>query len=126
MTDAETFAGYITRMRTQAGFTLRGMAAALGISPSYYNDMEKGRRKPAQQLLERFAGLAALDEAERRRLMELAGEARGELAPDIAAYVRSRPYVRAALRTAMEVRAGEREWARFAGMLASGGREKRT
>lgn len=115
--DAQTFAVYITRMRERGGFTLRGMAGQLGISPSYYSDLEKGRRNPTVQMLDRFACLTALSVQERRQLMELAGDARGELAPDVAAYVLTRPYVRAALRRAMETQAGEREWLRVVRML---------
>ena len=104
--DAQTFAVYITRIRERSGFTLRGMAGQLGISPSYYNDLEKGRRNPTVQLLERFACLTALSVQERR-----------QLAPDVAAYVLARPYVRAALRRAMEAQAGMREWSRAVRML---------
>ena len=45
----------IKRLRLQAGFTLRGFAAAIGKSPPYQSDIEHGRRMPSEATLRDMA-----------------------------------------------------------------------
>jgi transcriptional regulator with XRE-family HTH domain len=113
--DAESFAGYMTRMRKQSGFSLRHMAERLAISPSYYNDIEKGRRNPPDWArLERFAEATGMTRAEKARMLDLAGLACGRVAPDLTEYLLAREDVRAALRAAREGGATCGAWAAFA------------
>lgn len=115
---ADSFAAYVAEIRTGRGLTLRGMAARLGLSPSYYNDVEKGRRKPfSLEKLEAFAQITAMTEAEKNRMYDLAGLANGQVAPDLAAYIIPRREVAAALRTARECQAAKEEWESFAARL---------
>lgn len=41
----------IQRLRTAAGFTLRGFARAVGISAAHESDIERGRRMPSEDVL---------------------------------------------------------------------------
>jgi len=45
----------IRRLRLRAGFTLRGLAADLGISPAHMSDVEHNRRRPSEKLLRKIA-----------------------------------------------------------------------
>lgn len=111
----DSFSAYIAEIRTERGLTLRGVSARLGISPSYYNDVEKGRRKPLSlEKLESFAQITGMTEAEKNRMYDLAGQANGHVAPDLAAYIIPRLDVTAALRTARDCQASPADWEDFA------------
>jgi len=45
----------IRRLRLQAGFTLRGLAADLQVSAAHLSDIEHNRRRPSEALLRRIA-----------------------------------------------------------------------
>ena len=95
-------------------FTLRQMAEALKVSPAYYSDVEKGRRNPLSfEKLERFAELTAMTGEERRTMYDLAGKDRSEVAPDLPGYIMQRDYVSAALRTARDLGADQKDWEAF-------------
>jgi transcriptional regulator with XRE-family HTH domain len=114
MSERSTFAAYIAGIREDRKFTLRQMADALKVSPAYYSDVEKGRRNPLSlEKLERFAELTAMTEEERRRMYDLAGKDRSEVAPDLPEYIMQRDYVSAALRTARDLGADQKDWEAF-------------
>lgn len=46
-------------------------------------------------------------------MLDLAGKQRNSVAPDLPDYIMRRDYVAAALRTARDLGAGEKEWAAF-------------
>jgi transcriptional regulator with XRE-family HTH domain len=45
----------VRRLRLQAGYTLRGLAADLGISAAHMSDIEHNRRRPSEKLLRKIA-----------------------------------------------------------------------
>ncbi len=45
----------IRRLRLRAEFTLRGLAADLGISAAHMSDIEHNRRRPSEKLLRKIA-----------------------------------------------------------------------
>lgn len=45
----------IRRLRLQAGYTLRGLAADLDVSAAHISDIEHNRRRPSEKLLRRIA-----------------------------------------------------------------------
>ena len=94
--------------------TLRKMAQLLGCSAPYLSDVEKGRRNPfevgKQELAARVLCLTAEETSE---MLDLAGKQRNSVAPDLPDYIMRRDYVAAALRTARDLGAGEKEWAAF-------------
>jgi len=95
---ARTLGQEIRRLRQKAGFTLRDLAAALGISPAHQSDVELGRRLPSDRVLRvtakalapagaTFEGLKALDP---------------RLGPEVEAWVQRTPEIAQLLR---EIRA---------------------
>lgn len=45
----------IRRLRTEAGITLRGLAATVEVSAAHLSDIEHGRRRPSEALLRKIA-----------------------------------------------------------------------
>ena len=45
----------IRRLRLLAGFTLRGLAASVGVSAAHLSDIEHNRRRPSEKLLRKIA-----------------------------------------------------------------------
>lgn len=110
----DTFSHYIRIMRAQKGISLRRMAGQLLLSPSYYNDLEKGYRNPPRlEKLELFSQILSMTEDEKNHLFNLAGKAVGQAPPDLIPYLLSRPDACAALRIARDLRVTEQEWEEF-------------
>ena len=115
----DSFCEYMRERRLASGLSLRQMAGKLSLSVTYYHDVETGRRLPMDwEKLEQFARLAGLSGGQTDHLMDLAGRARGTVAPDIAQYVCAQECVRKALRTACRVGAECADWEVFEGLLA--------
>lgn len=59
--DTDTLGSYIRRARSAKRVTLRQLAAAVGVTPSYLSDIENDRRAPSEDVLQRIAGQLELD-----------------------------------------------------------------
>ena len=111
---ATTFGDYIAAKRKEKDISLRRMADLVGLSAPYWSDIEKNRKNPPS--LEKLAAIAkilGLSETENREMLDLAGDKRDTVAPDIPAYIRENDYVAAALRTARDLGASEDDWEKF-------------
>ena len=99
--------------RKEAGITLRGMATLMNLSPTFWSDIEKGRRNPPDiDKLEKLAQVLRFSSADKDIMFDLAGKAENTISPDLPDYIMSKDYIRTALRKARQV--GEREdWERF-------------
>lgn len=108
------FGEYIARKRVEKGITLRKMADMLGCSAPFLSDVERDRRNPFEMdKLERLSQILGLDPEEKATMLDLAGKKRNSVAPDLPDYIMQRGYVSAALRTARDLDAGEKEWMEF-------------
>lgn len=85
----------IRRRRNEAGMTLRGLAATLGISASHLSDIERNRRRPSDGLLRKIARSLRKTGATFEALEHLATG----LDPDTREWAASTPGVRKLLRT---------------------------
>lgn len=114
----DSFSGYIKDMRVKSGLSLRDVATRLNISATYYTDVEKGRRHPMDLgKLMQFGSITGMTQEEINKMLDLAGRARGTVAPDVAAYIVENQCVGTALRVARDVQAECVDWERFAEML---------
>lgn len=114
----DSFSGYIKGMRVKSGLSLREVATRMNISATYYTDVEKGRRYPMDfEKLMLFGDITGMTKEEINRMLDLAGRARGTVAPDVAAYIADNQCVGAALRLARDVHAECADWECFADML---------
>ncbi|SKA84351.1 Helix-turn-helix [Caloramator quimbayensis] len=112
--NVNSFGEFIAKKREEKEITLREMAKKLDITPPYLSDIEKDRRNPPEKSkLDLIAQILNLSEDEKRYMYDLAGKKRNEVSPDLPDYIMERDYVRMALRKAMDVNAGEKEWLKF-------------
>ena len=108
------FGDFISRKRIEKKITIRKMADMLGVSAPFLTDVEKDRRNPFDiEKLNQLAHILELTKEEKDEMLNLAGEKRKAVAPDLPEYIMQRDYVSAALRTARDLDAGEEEWKHF-------------
>lgn len=114
MTTYINFGDFLAKKRTQKEITLRKMAELLGVSAPFLSDVEKDRRNPLEmEKLELLAQILVLSPEDKAIMLDLAGKKRNSVAPDLPDYIMNRDYVSAALRTARDLDAGEKEWLQF-------------
>jgi len=114
MKEKETFGKFINKKRLELKISMRDVASALDISAPFLSDVEKGRRNPFEfEKLSILADILKLSEAEKNKMMDLAGEMRDSVAPDLPSYIKDKNYVSVALRTARDLNASEQEWLQF-------------
>lgn len=113
-TEYSNFGDFIANKRENKQITLREMARRLEVSAPFLSDVEKDRRNPFDSdRLEKVAGILEMDKQEVELMYNLAGKRRNSVAPDLPDYIMERDYVSAALRTARDLDAGEKEWLQF-------------
>lgn len=97
-----TFGSLLRRLREEKRLRQADIANAIGVSTVYICDIEKDRRNPpSYKKLQLIAGKLDLTEEKTAELFDLAGRARGEVAPDIIAYLVANPAVQASIRQTM-------------------------
>ena len=112
----ETFGQFLKRTRLERGYTLRGFAGRMEISPVYICDLEKDRKPaPSDERLEQIARLLLFDKNEKALMYDLAALSRSRpaVSSDLPEYIMEHDIVRVALRTAKEVDATDEEWREF-------------
>lgn len=109
----KTFGEFLTEKRDERDITLRELARQLEVSPTFISDVERNRSTPKAERLEKLAEVLHLDSAETAVMYDLVGKQRDSVAPDLPDYIKGRDYVSAALRTARDLDAGEKEWLDF-------------
>lgn len=110
----ETFGKFLEAKRKENKMTMRELAKKLGYTPPHISDVEKGRRGPFDiTKLNLLVEILDLNKQEAAKMMELAGEYKDEIAPDLPEYIKKREYVSYALRTAKELNADKDDWESF-------------
>lgn len=97
-----TFGSLLRQLRVEKKLRQADIAVAIGVSTVYICDIEKDRRNPPSYTkLQLIAGKLELTEEKTAELFDLAGQARGEVAPDIIAYLVANPAIQASIRQTM-------------------------
>lgn len=97
-----TFGTLLRQLREEKSLRQVDVANAIGVSTVYICDIEKDRRNPpGYKKLQLIAEKLELTEEKTAELFDLAGRARGEVAPDIIAYLVANPAVQASIRQTM-------------------------
>ena len=108
--DYQNFGEFLQSKREEKQVTLRSMAEMLGYSAPFLSDVEKDRRNPPDiDKLMKISDILALSVEEQNTMMNLAGKKRDTIPPDVAEYAKH-DYISHALRTAIELDAGEEDW----------------
>ena len=97
------FGRFVTAKRKEKDMSLRGTAQTLELSPSYWNDIEKGRRNPPNiNILENLSKILGLGEKEFYEMVDMASKDRDEIPMDLPEYIKDNTVVRIALRKAKD------------------------
>lgn len=108
-----SFGEYLSAKRRHREITALQMADIAGISPSYYCDIEKGRKAPPErEVLQSILSALRLSDKDTERFYDLAGAARNTVSPDLPDYIMDNEVVRVALRMAKE-KANAEDWQQF-------------
>ena len=114
METVQKFGDYIAQKRLEKNISLRKMADMVGLSAPYWSDIEKNRKNPPSlDKLELIASILGLPEDEKTVMLDLAGNGRNTVGPDIPEYIKENDYVAAALRTARDLGASQDDWEQF-------------
>ena len=118
------FGEFVSVRRIEKEIGLREMAEILDISPSYFNDIEKGRRNPPNlSKIREISQILQLSERETDDLIDIASETRGEIPMDVIDYIKENDIVKIALRKARkaeergEEKLVEKAWRDFIKMI---------
>ena len=112
------FGVYIEAIRKAKKKSLRKTAMAIGISPQFYSEVEKGRRSAfTAERLDALKEFLELTPEEAEQMYNKAAEAyKGKnvaVPQDFTDYIVERDYVMSALRTMKSMDAGEEDWKRM-------------
>lgn len=116
MSSEKTFGSFLKEKRLEKGYTLRGFAGKIDVSPVHMSNMENDRRAaPKEDILERISNLLLLSKEERLEMTDLAAKSKNmpSVSSDLPDYIMENDIVRAALRTAKDVDATDNEWMEF-------------
>lgn len=112
------FGDFIARKREQKRITLREMAKLLEITAPYLSDVEKDRRNPFDMdKLQKLNSILELSDEEMDLMLDLAGEKRNDIAPDLRSYIKQDHNITLALRTARNKKISSETWSEFIKML---------
>jgi len=93
----EIFGSLIRKLRIEREIGQRELANKIGIAASYLNDLEKGKRSaPKQIVIKKLSKLLKIDI---RKLNDLAGISKGNVAPDIKEYIQNNPSIVSLIRS---------------------------
>ena len=114
----KTFGEYIEMLRREQGRSIRETAFAVGVSPQFYSEIEKGRRSVLiAERLDKLKTFLNLSEDKAIAMYNKAAEARKykdvAVPQDFSDYIVERDYTMAALRVAKELNADEEDWRKF-------------
>lgn len=105
---------FIRLKRLAAGLGLRQFASQIGIQPSNYNHMEKGRMSPPQdkEKLDQIAEALGIPQgtSDYCNLMDLAVVGKDKLPADVAAFAKSNALVPVLLRTISDKKLSNEEF----------------
>jgi len=108
-----TFGDFIMAKRKEKELASSKVCEIVGISPSYYCDIERGRRNPPdREALSRMVVALYLCGDDVATFYDLAGQARSETPPDLPEYINDNEIVRVALRLAKD-RGSADDWHNF-------------
>ncbi|MBR0081019.1 MAG: helix-turn-helix transcriptional regulator [Synergistaceae bacterium] len=113
--DEVGFGKYVETIRLARRKSLRGTAHAIGVSPQYYSEVEKGRRcaftADRLEALEKFLELTPEESVQMYNKAAESYSGKNVAVPqDFTKYIVERDYVMAALRTMKEMDADEKDW----------------
>jgi len=127
MKDENTFGAFIRDKRQRRNITLRQLVELLDLSPVHLSNIENNRRPaPKDEVLKRIIGVLRLNKQEQEEMYELAAKSKDipTVPGDLPEYISTNELARAALRTAKDVDATDKEWLEFIEKLKKRSRQE--
>lgn len=123
MNNEVKFSDFIRNRRKELDLMLREVAEAIGVTPPYLSDLEKGRRTAPDnpEILMKLTEILRLDQAGRDMLYDLVAHERDSVAPDIPLYIKNLPMAQTALRKARNAGKQDDFWQKIVEGLDSEG-----
>ena len=110
----KSFGDFLHAKRMEKGVSYRELAEVIQVTAPYISDIEKGRRNaPVMDKLKILSDYFALTKEEEIQMLDLAGEKKDDLPPDLPGYIKGNTAAVTALRTARDLGANEQDWQRF-------------
>ena len=116
MKDDNTFGAFIREKRQQKNLSLRNLVELLDLSPVHMSNIENDRRPaPKDDVLKKIIEVLQLNKHEQEEMYELAAKTKDipTVPSDLPEYISGNELARAALRTAKDVDATDKEWIEF-------------
>lgn len=109
-----TFGEFIIKKRQEKELSARQLAIAVGITPEYMCEIEKGRKSAvSDEIMDKLIHTLLLSEEETELFYDLAAIARKTISADLPEYIMENELVRAAIRTAKKNRIPDEKWEKF-------------
>ncbi len=115
--DDLNFSSFVKEARLESGFGQRQFARLIGVSPSYLNEVEQGKRPaPSEKVLKKIRQNLDVDE---EILYDLAGFSKKGLAPDLHKFVRENSSINSLLRVLHNLRFSDKKILELKNMITS-------
>jgi len=127
MKDEKTFGTFIREKRLRINITLRQLVEMLDLSPVHLSNIENDRRPaPKDDVLKKIIEVLRLNKQEQIEMYELAAKSKDipTVPGDLPEYISGNELARAALRTAKDVDATDKEWLEFIEKLKKRSRQE--
>lgn len=109
-----TFGEFIIKKRQKKELSARQLAIAVGITPEYMCEIEKGRKSAvSDEIMDKLIHTLLLSEEETELFYDLAAIARKTISADLPEYIMENELVRAAIRTAKKNKIPDEKWEKF-------------
>jgi Predicted transcriptional regulators len=112
-----TFGAFIKQRREALGYTVRGFAAMLGMTHTYFNDIEHGNKPAPVNFYDAFIAELRISGENLTIFHDLAAQSKNVVSPDIAGYINKSDIARVALRRARELDIPDEKWQAFIATL---------
>lgn len=116
MKDEKTFGTFVREKRQRKNISLRHLVELLDLSPVHLSNIENNRRPaPKEDVLKKIIDVLQLNKQEQIEMYELAAKSKDipTVPGDLPEYISGNELARAALRTAKDVDATDKEWMEF-------------
>ena len=108
-----TFGSFIKERREALGYTIRGLAAMLGMTHTYLNDIEHGNKPAPVNFYDAFIAELCISGDNLTVFNDLAAQSKNAVSPDITGYINKTNIARVALRRARDLNIPDEKWQAF-------------
>ena len=122
MNEKTKFGQFISDLRIRRSMRSQDLAERVGISQAYLSQLEHGvRLNPDPDVIMKISQVLDLTDDESAELFDMYAKETGQLAPDIAEYIKSSKPIQKVLRYACNNSVSDEVWKKFIKKIKKGG-----